>query len=66
MPAYDLNLRDLSPAGLVYVPILAEIVACPDQPTYALADVLHAQAWLLQCLGRRLADYALAEGAFPV
>ena len=64
MPTHDLIFHDVSSASLVYLPILADLIERPAKPAYALADVLHAQGWLLQCLELRLADYALEAGTF--
>lgn len=65
MTTCDLTLHNVTAAGQVYLPALADLLAGQEQTSYALADVLHAQAWLLQCLERKLVDYAIVEGAFP-
>lgn len=66
MAARDLILHDVGPATLVYLPVLVEVLEAPEQPTYELADEVHAQAWLLNSLERRLADYAITRGSTPL
>ena len=66
MTIRDLVLHDVAPATLVYLPVLVDVLEAPDQPVYALADQVHAQAWLLQSLETRLADYAMARSATPL
>jgi hypothetical protein len=66
MAARDLILHALGSATLIYLPVLVEVLEAPEQPTYELADEVHAQTWLLQSLERRLADYAIARGSTPL
>lgn len=65
MQTSDLVLRAVAPATLAYVPVLVDVLEATDQPAYELADQVQAQAWLLQSLETRLADYAMVWGTTP-